>query len=556
MTARPLSVLRPVCAIAVAVAIAVTSAPTAAAAPTSLAFIEPYDMGPTAAPNVETTYVTVSAPLGPSGIAIPDACQNLGYLRVKSGSGPDDPEKSDAVLITQPGVYEGAGMLAPFASNTVRAAALQGRNIEVWVIDRRANCLEDPTGLERAKQNNDPDAAAQYYLQDNARIEAPLDPDIAVTSLLGIEQTLRDQQVITDQLPEQFRSSKLFCGGHSLGALIAGAQANRLDVNGALAAPCAGYFSLDSRFATTGSALFDAIDSLGIGLNALTPATGVLPTIPLLNRALGLAASIASAADLAPDAESTIVGTIPDDLLNELLAQALISPTVVDFLRAEPDISRTRITNAALLGLVLDDNTQPLGYLRSSIGGFGTPADLKNLVLPAQLPQIYTGLVGGNTMVAPVATDGPIAWLPYDRIPTSGLQTRDGITYTTPDSEVTDIRQLASLMANPVVDGIEWNFPLRLLLELLALNSGDRTADLQNFAPVLTMPDRPILYLDGADSGFADGLQQANAPTDGRTIAVTGYNHLDVCTAAWTQTRPEPVSAAIVGELIAPTLDW
>ena len=76
--------------------------------------------------------------------------------------------RRDRVVITQPGLYEGAGAMESLARNTVRAAA--GRSVAFWALDRRSNYLEDTTGIRAALAAEDFSVAADYYF-DGAPVD-------------------------------------------------------------------------------------------------------------------------------------------------------------------------------------------------------------------------------------------------------------------------------------------------------------------------------------------------------------------------------------------------
>lgn len=507
--------------------------------------------------GVDATYVSFSSPLPDSAGPRPEACDRLGYLRLKSAAGPADPAQADAVYVTMPGYIEGAGIMEPFGRNVVRAAAERGEHAEVWLLDRRANCLEDTRGLAAADAADDPDLAYRYYSQG-----APIDghtfreasaADTAFLAHMGLAQTLADEFAVIAQLPPQFRQSRVMCGGHSLGGLITGALINweRDGVRGA--DQCAGYFVLDSRL---NAADADYLKLLGLVTSALPGGlsgtgealTGLLPTVPFLPTTLATVMSAGAAAALAPDAPSLLARELPTDLPTAAAARAITAPTYGDLLLAQREMSGREYSNNAALGALMDDHSMPIGYGRVSLGVFDTPVEPKQFPAPFAMRQEIVGIFGGTPAVTPAAGAGPVGWRNFDEVG-DATRTVDGRQFTSPASEVTDIATFARSISNPVSNGFEMYFPNRLILETVAANTGDRAGDLAHLGPDRTA-DIPVIYLDAGDSGFAGGLDSlgTTSTATGTQVIAEGYNHVDLCAAAWRQNsgRPEIVSASLV----------
>ena len=93
-------------------------------------------------------------PASPYGA--PKACDNVSFLRFKSKDAPADAEQADAAFLMVPGVLEGANGFEFMGRQMVYMAQKEfGKHIEVWAMDRRANCLEDLTGTQAAEQELD-----------------------------------------------------------------------------------------------------------------------------------------------------------------------------------------------------------------------------------------------------------------------------------------------------------------------------------------------------------------------------------------------------------------
>src|SRR5436309_7823160 len=145
-----------------ALAGALTAAPAhAASGPTRIE--TPVASSSPDAALVKESYVKLYAPLPESDGTRPAACDWISYLRFRSAGGPQPAWKSDAIFVTMPGIFAGAGSLDQFARNVVRAAAKRGRHVEVWTLDRRSNCVEDHRGVDVAARDRNPKLGFDYY---------------------------------------------------------------------------------------------------------------------------------------------------------------------------------------------------------------------------------------------------------------------------------------------------------------------------------------------------------------------------------------------------------
>ena len=115
------------------------------------------------AKQVKESYVSIADPLPDSVGPHPEACDSIGYLRFRARRGPERSKRADAVVTLIPGFLGGASSFDQVARNVVRDAAARKRYVEVWAIDRRANCVEDHTGVDAAARERDPTLAYRYY---------------------------------------------------------------------------------------------------------------------------------------------------------------------------------------------------------------------------------------------------------------------------------------------------------------------------------------------------------------------------------------------------------
>src|SRR3954453_7870349 len=118
--------------------------------------------------RVAESYVRIRAPLPASAGAHPEACDWLGYLRFRDVNGPRRAGDADAIVTAMPGFLSGAAPLDQLARNFVRRMSDRGKHVEFWALDRRANCLEDHTGIDAAARARDANVAYVYYWRGKA----------------------------------------------------------------------------------------------------------------------------------------------------------------------------------------------------------------------------------------------------------------------------------------------------------------------------------------------------------------------------------------------------
>lgn len=161
--------------------------------------------------SVRTVYVTVP---GYREAHTPEAFNQTYYLRYF-----DPSQVTDTVLVVMPGIFGGASSIDPLARQFV--AAIDG--LEVWVIDRRANALEDRQVMTQALTLNQPELAYEYYVQNLNTPEGfnriPAE-EVPFMRYWGLDVHLKDLHRVIEQA--HTRAPHVVLGGHSLGASIAG----------------------------------------------------------------------------------------------------------------------------------------------------------------------------------------------------------------------------------------------------------------------------------------------------------------------------------------------
>ncbi|MFI6337666.1 hypothetical protein [Streptomyces sp. NPDC050535] len=511
--------------------------------------------------GVTETKVSVRIPLPASAGRRPAACDRLSYLRYRSSSGPAASAGADRILVAQPGVLEGAGAFDSVARNTVRAAAEQGRHIEFWALDRRSNCLEDNAGIT----TGDAGAAVDYYYNGKRvaghAFEGFLTSDqVGWLAEVGLEQTLRDQyDLLAAELPDQrVRKQKVLCGGHSLGGVLTGTFAtwdfdgDRTTTADAGYNQCAGYFALDTTISTSlddlngGSSdaegpLDGLVPDTGIGYAAVQAGlrTGVLPRFLALPavinpETMNLLAVNGLAARNAPDAESTVPRSLPSTFNIDTTAQTMFSENTEVFLAGKPTLRDFRLTNAAVLGTFMDDNSAPLAFIQASVG-FYDSADgggITDKNFPVANDAEGSPAASGTELKAiPDEPAGPLyTWRNYDRVGASDdpvYRSADGTPFTTAAKEVTDIGELARSLSEQPLDFTEDYFPTKLVTDIQL--SSDPQISRHMLHPDGLTANPTITFVAG------DGILADRIPADKNPVVLPGYQHLDVLTAAPTQ---------------------
>ncbi|WP_245718048.1 hypothetical protein [Nocardia miyunensis] len=521
--------------------------------------------------SVHESVVRVRIPLPESIGPHPAACDWLSYLRYRDAKGPSSSADADRVLIAQPGILEGAGAFDSVARNTVAVAARSGRHIEFWALDRRSNCLDDHTGVRAGLAARSYDVAVDYYYHrrpvDGHTFAGFLGNDrVGWLANVGIAQTITDEyDLLVHELPDPaLRQRKVLCGGHSLGGVVTAFFADADFGGNPGYRQCAGYFALDTTISPSLSALSGMpslsaiLPSGGLDYEATQAAlrSGVAPrtlNLPVLigPETMTLLGIVGLAADVDPGGLSHLAAALPLTPNLDTTLRFLFSRDAAAFATGSPSVRQFRLTNAAVLGALMGNASQPLAFLQTSPGFFdGGPVRDKDFPLPQDLahnpvPAPLTGAaLGPDTLGIPDQPDGPLyTWRNYDRIGAPGAtiyRDRAGKPYATPATEVTDIGELARSLAEQPLPFTEDYFPTKLATDLFQ-------ADDPQISRLLAHPDgitaHPTINLLGGS-----GLVVPNGvPRWGRVVIAPGYHHLDVLTAAADQNnhQPEPISTAL-----------
>jgi pimeloyl-ACP methyl ester carboxylesterase len=531
----------------------------------------------------------VYSPAPREGGTPPGECDYINFLRFRPVGSSGDPADADAILVLMPGFMGGANSLEYTGRQLVYMALTQeSRYIEVWVMDRRPNNLEDLTGLNAAEEARDTQVAVDYYY-NGAEVGGRTfqgfldDEDMPFLSEFGLELAMEDvYKVITTMVPDPaMRRSKVFVGGHSLGgpltAYFAGwdfdGDPATLDDAGYM--NCAGLVGLDTSLVPSlptedlSLSMFfgipvieDAEDYAQVveGIRDGTYARRV-PLPLVFPEFLALQEPLSMEAAWHPDEESTLLSKIPKSAEVDMVLRMLQSRALDQFMLPVPYMTDFRYTNEAQLGIMVDDNYQPVVALQVSCGflsggavvvkEFPLPPDLANIPGLSEMLRSLISIKGQY-----IANDagpsyfnlgqGPLySWTNFDEIGDGAdpdyKDVEGALYYTAMEDEVSDIQDVARFMYYGPTNALEWYFALRVNLDMEVAATA--------FGPACGLP-----YLH---SGAVGDMPQItfvaeNGPfiPEDATLVLQGYNHLDVCVAAADR------SARRENEVIRPTIDF
>lgn len=424
-------------------------------------------------------------------LAVPGAAEphtparlNRSYvLRLRA----DEPAR--AVLVLVPGLFGGAGSLEIVGRQLVAATP----GLQVWLVDRRSNALEDHRGFAAAALSGDPAIAMRYYLGEDGApptFAPPAAADLPFMAYWGLRVHLEDLALVIDRAHQE--AAAVYLGGHSLGASLAALYAAYLRDDGVPGAnTLAGLVLLDGAPGRTGTFdLPDAVDGRSVVGFTVVPSVAALESghaMPYLG------------ADFVPK-------------------RIVRSAVIAGFARERPDglappaLARFRISNLALAGINADDTFAELPTFAPSLGE-ATDATTSGFALPFFLEGRFGARSRTVTGVAPGA---------------------DHVGWTAGDPpEATDLSAYVQSVMGACTDRAEWYFPARLLIDLSAL-----PLDLEGVAGfVPTASVRVPTLAIGAGHGMLRSAADFEAYGNSRLgssftrYVVPGVTHIDLVTA-------------------------
>ncbi|RDI67856.1 hypothetical protein [Nocardia pseudobrasiliensis] len=566
-----------------ALALAVSAAFGAAAAQLPMAAADP---GPISAASdrqeqelstrdgIVTSYVNFALPLPANAPAHSAECDRVGFLRYRPVDGPRNSADAEHVVVQQQGMFGGAVNSDSVAYNTVHSARAMGQKIEFWAMARRSGCLDETRGFDYAlRTGNYLDAVDYYYngkpIDGQVFAGFKTSEQLPVLDVMGLERVVRDQyEVMLHEIPDQAaRAGKYVCTGISLGGLVTGFFSD-WDFDGRPGADqCAAFASQDSMVSSDPVAiqntplLHDITNAIVGPTNSLVQAGfrgGVMPRVfgatPILGARSFMIFRLAGlAAHLDPDGESQLLAHLPRDFDIESTLNYLLAPSWASFAsngaNGEGSIRDYRFTNTALLGMLLDNNSDNFELLQQGVGALsGGPVQEKTFPNPGELTQLplfgnfLRFSAGPQKRVFPTDRTALYTWRNYDDV--------RGVPYTSPNHEVADIRDAARQLANGSPGGYwETYFPLRLTIDIGAGYGGARSGEMSGLRYHGMSRIKPNFVAWAGDSAIGSSTGSFfPVPATAQVVTLPGYNHVDTIGAAAVQNDGLPDYS---GELLA-----
>lgn len=531
------------------------------------------------ADGIRLSMVTHHVPLPDGFPARPADCDDLRHLRIARAAGPEDPAAADVVIALLPGAIAGARSLQPLGRNTVRNLAAAGVSAEVWVLDRRANGVEDHSAIEVAMAEGDYHLAFEYYYGGKpvgGRLFGGFqrDRDLGFLAEFGMARTVEDaHEVLRREIPDpDVRGQKLILGGHSLGGMQAGTYA-AWDFDGRPGhEQIAGLVALDTithldplrlrdrrALARPMGALARALERVPAAMRrGLAPrSTAVLRGGWGNAEAFAIVAAVGAAATLAPQEESDILRLLPERGTADTVVRGSTARTWREFLTRTPDYRGLRLTNQAVLGLLGGAHTSVnMGILSMSCGTLDS-AEVAPRTFPLSFEAgqrrgvrpLYTAACGTAPRFSPTSFETLYGWRDYDRCGTPDAPeqfTRTGVPMATAASEVVSIVELAKILAGGRLNVFEDYFPFRQNLDAAAVLGGCRTGSLSPLRHEKGAARLPFVNLMG-QSSFTHVIEGLGVFPSENVHWFPGYLHCDLAAGADPRAdgTPEPIAAAL-----------
>ena len=431
-----------------------------------------------------------------SGEATPIELNRIGVERYRRDVEPAAEARS--VVIAMPGLLAGAASLDGLARGLVSESE---EAIEVWVIDRRSNALEDLRGMDTAEVSENAEIAAQYYrgeatIDDEAFAGLISQSELSYMSEWGLATLVGDVHALIGSVEEDQRKARVFLLGHSLGASFAEAYAAwRFEDGTRGVEELAGIVLVDG--ALSDEPITEEEYSEGFSVGGF-PSEGIdeiredSPTlsIPFLGVNIYIRAE-EMALRARFDPEGVVEDSLRDDSLSLLLAY--------------PRDAVPMFTNSAAFALPFDDASGALAFARLGVGE------------PVGDTENFTSLLG-DELTRPVLADAAVVW-------------QDG-----PESgEASSMEEFTRSFTAGPTNYAEWYFPARLPLDIVA-SGGARIAEdgweaaqgLRSFDGALI--DAPILAVACALIGSTeryDAIRARVAPVIGEGRPLSGASRED-----------------------------
>jgi pimeloyl-ACP methyl ester carboxylesterase len=493
-----------------------------------------------------------------------------------------DGESPDTVLILVPGFLGGADTFAPLAQQLVQAL---GGDVQVWVVDRRPNQLEDRRGARWSADGaiaQLPQRMAeglQFYFAETSALDIDqdgvVDPlytlpdatgglssyvklaqnDVRFAAYWGLDTYLRDWKILVDEARALVGPNGVVAfGGHSMGTSFATAfAAYDFDPGGSIDPGWShvdGLLLLEGGGLGAGAATKPTLAQYQAQVAALATPGG--PDVYLANfsgiplQDLGPAGEIAGIAGWFRPKEPSLVQRT-----------ALFSAGILSTLFQHP------VDNETALGLFIDDDFSPVGAFRASIG---FSDDGPNALQSIGLVQYYVAgaPAGGPRRTWKRHDDPTLPSCPPNvanagvgcALLSNGPQQPFAFVWGV-EREVTDIRTLARAQFEHA-NGVEWyylsgriNLDFQYGRDSSVLGDESLLAITQNASVNV-----PVLGIGGSNglTPIAASFDPYHAsiatpPADREVVILEGYAHLDVIQAA--ENEAVPAIVAWLDDLLA-----
>jgi len=378
-----------------------------------------------------------------------------------------------AIMILMPGGSTGANNFDYMAREMIR---MSNGGVEVWVLERRPNLMEDLTGMEAAEATGDPQVAIDYYYKgkelNGGTFQGLLaQEEVPFLSEWGLACLMHDVQAVVDLVPEEKRQTNLIIGGHSLGVAhvlyylgwdFDGMESTLTDGG---YNQTAASFLLDAPIVASAPSLsknryLADLDKIRDGRSSRYEGffQEITPGLLAFAEVLGMAAHPRFDDPADPHDGPEGIARFNDLVLGadvEYFLDLTFSESLLDaWFHLPPSRHDFVVTNEALLGILFDDNFQVITPFHLSMG-FVFP---HHKTKPRAFPAVPLFVTPGYALTEPGML---YAWHDYNEV--------EGIPQTRPGEEVTEVSRLAEAMWRGPTNYGEWYFASRLGVDASAV---------------------------------------------------------------------------------------
>ncbi len=437
---------------------------------------------------IQPEYVEIAGYAEPN---TPEKYNRAYYLRYFAAA-----SKPNTIFVLMPGLFAGAADLDLLARQLVASMP----ETEVWVIDRRANALEDRSAMTRSLQTRNPQFAYDYYVKNAGKAGGfiPKKPDVLrFTAFWGLDVHLRDLHEVVKRAEQA--ADTVILGGHSLGGSIVSFYSSY-------------NFSEDKAFAKSPDPGYAHLDGLLL-LDGVLGRTGGF-SWQGEGLSIGQIRLIASREDL----EAGVGDPFLKDAFDPLSAAKYeVSALLARFAPAKLSpggFVSYPATNRAVAGILNEAQ-----YGLSPIFGVSVGEAIGATFGGNLLAVLLDGAQGvySSTVVGVEAGSSAVTWRRGD-----------------PKRDVTELGAFVESRSTLATNSNEWYFPLRLGLDMIQL--GVTLKNSSEFVPTREVPT-PTLAV-GASRGLVQNFEDFSAYGVARGVGapftayiLDGFTHADVVAA-------------------------